>query len=66
MNLLIEVGNLDGLIYLILAIMFGPAILLGFIGFLLFKNNKKAAKVFFILAAVYVIVSLGLCGSMLM
>lgn len=66
MNLLIEIGNLDGLIYLILAIMFGPAILLGFVGALLHKNNKKAAKVFFILAAVYIIVSLGLCGTMIM
>ena len=61
----LEVGNLDGLVYLILAIMFGPAILLAIIGFAIMKNNKKTAKVFFILAAVYVIISLGLCGGLM-
>ena len=58
--------NLDGLIYLIVAIMFGPAILLAIIGFAVLKKNKKAAKVLFILAAVYVIISLRICGSMMM
>ncbi|PIA78936.1 hypothetical protein BFR04_05290 [Gaetbulibacter sp. 4G1] len=58
--------NLDGLIYLIIAIMFGPAILLTIVGFAILKKNKKAAKVLFILAAVYVIISLGICGSMMM
>ena len=57
--------NLDGLIYLIVAIMFGPAILLSIIGFAVLKKNKKAAKVLFILAATYVIISLGICGSMM-
>ena len=64
MNLL-EVGNLDGLLVLIIAIMFGPAILLAIIGFAVLKKNKKAAKILFILAAVYVIISLGICGSMM-
>ncbi len=58
--------NLDGLIYLIIAIMFGPAILLTIVGFAILKKNKKAAKVLFILAAIYVIISLGICGSMMM
>ena len=58
--------NLDGLIYLIIAIMLGPAILLTIIGFAVIKKNKKAAKVLFIMAAVYVIVSFGICGSMMM
>ena len=57
--------NLDGLIYLIVAIMFGPAIILAIIGFVLLKKHKKAAKVLFILAAIYVIVSLGICGSIM-
>ncbi|WP_396602537.1 hypothetical protein [Algibacter sp. R77976] len=57
--------NLDGLIYLIIAIMFGPAILLAIIGFAVLKRNKKAAKVLFILATIYVLVSLGICGSMM-
>lgn len=64
-TLLIEVGNLDGLVLLIAAIMFGPSIILAIIGFLLLKRNKKAAKVFFILAVVYLLVSLGICGSMM-
>ncbi|AXP80671.1 hypothetical protein CJ739_1583 [Mariniflexile rhizosphaerae] len=61
----LEIGNLDGIFVLIIAIMLGPAILLAIIGFALRKNNKKASKVLFILAAVYVIVSLGICGSMI-
>ena len=63
--LLIEPGNLDGLIILIVAVMFGPAILLAIIGFTVLKKNKKAAKVLFILAAVYMIVSLGICGALM-
>ena len=66
MKLLIEVGNLDGLVALIVAIMFGPAILLAIVGFALFKKHRKAAKVFFILAIVYLIVSLGICGTLMM
>ncbi|WP_452230522.1 MULTISPECIES: hypothetical protein [unclassified Lacinutrix] len=62
---LLEVGNLDGLVIMIVSIMFGPAILLTIIGAAVFKKNKKAAKILFILAAVYVIVSLGICGSMM-
>jgi len=58
--------NLDGLIYLILAIMLGPALFLAFVGFIIRKHNKKAAKIFYILGAVYAIVSLGICGSMIM
>ncbi|GAA3592024.1 hypothetical protein Q4Q39_05365 [Flavivirga amylovorans] len=57
--------NLNGLIVLIIAVMFGPAILLAIIGLAVRKKNKKAAKVLFILAAVYVIVSLGICGGMM-
>lgn len=65
MSLLLEPGNLDGLVILIVAIMFGPAILLAIIGFAVLKKNKKAAKVLFILAAVYLIVSLGICGVLM-
>ncbi|TLF46542.1 hypothetical protein [Maribacter aurantiacus] len=61
-----EVGNLDGLFVLILLIMFGPAILLGIIGVVLMgKNKKKSGKVFLILAGVYMLISLGVCGSMI-
>lgn len=57
--------NFDGLLLMIVAIMFGPAILLAIIGAFLFKKNKKAAKVLFILAAVYLIISLGICGALI-
>ncbi len=57
--------NFDGLILLIVAIMFGPAIILAIIGAFLLKKNKKAAKVLFILAAVYLIISLGICGALI-
>ena len=61
-------GNMDlsGLVILIVLIMFGPAIIMAIIGFAILKKNKKAAKVLFILAAVYLIISLGICGSMMM
>lgn len=66
-NLALEVGNLDGLVILILLIMFGPAILLGIIGVVLMtKNKKKPGKVFLILAGVYLLISLGVCGSMIL
>lgn len=65
MNTFLEVGNLDGLLILIIAIMLGPAILLTIIGFAIKSKNKKVAKVLFILATIYVIVSLGICGSMM-
>lgn len=65
MRLLLEVGNLDGLVFMFAAIMFGPAILLTIIGLAVYKKNKKAAKVLFIISAVYVIISLGICGALI-
>ena len=66
MNTIIEVGNLDGLVWLILAIMLGPAILLFIIGGILAANQKKkASKVFFILGGLYLLVSFGTCGAIL-
>jgi len=58
-------ANLDGLVYFLAAIMLGPAIILAIIGFTVLKKNKKAAKVLFILATVYLIVSLGICGALM-
>ena len=63
--LLIENMNLDGLLIIIVLIMLGPAILLAIIGFALLKKNKKAAKIVFILAALYLIISLGICGVLM-
>ncbi|WP_299332985.1 hypothetical protein [uncultured Psychroserpens sp.] len=65
MDLLLEPGNLDGLVILIVLVMFGPAIVLALVGFGVLKKYKKAAKVLFILAALYLIVSLGICGALM-
>lgn len=62
---ILEVGNLDGLVVIIALIMFGPALLLAIIGFIVFKKHKKAAKVLWILAGIYLLVSLGICGAMI-
>ncbi|MBP2830794.1 hypothetical protein J8281_01225 [Aquimarina sp. U1-2] len=64
--ILFEPGSLDGIIYIILAILLGPPAFLSFIGFLLFYNRqRKAGKVFFILAGIYLVVGLGICGVMM-
>ena len=55
----LEVGNLDGIVVLIALVMFGPALLLLIIGLILnSKQNKKAAKVFFILAGAAISISI--------
>ena len=62
----LEVGNLDGFFTLILLVMFGPALLFLIVGFILRSQQKrKAAKVFFILAGVYLLISLGICGGII-
>ncbi|WP_047549125.1 hypothetical protein [Psychroserpens sp. Hel_I_66] len=65
MSLIIEPGNLDGLLIMIIAIMLGPGILLTLIGAAVYKKNKTAAKVLFIIAVVYTIISLGICGALI-
>ncbi|MCB0456279.1 MAG: hypothetical protein R2776_05695 [Flavobacteriaceae bacterium] len=65
MMVLLEGGYLDGLIYLVLAVLLGPAIILAIIGAALKKKYKKAAKVLFIIAVVYSIVSLGIFGALM-
>lgn len=58
--------NLDGIFVFIFLIMFGPALLFLLIGAILFaKQKKKAGKFFMILAGVYLLISLGICGSMM-
>jgi len=62
----LEVGNLDGLFVLLALIMIGPAILFLIVGgILMAKKNKKAGKIFFILAGVYLLISFGICGVMM-
>ncbi|WP_299438129.1 hypothetical protein [uncultured Aquimarina sp.] len=65
-SILLEVGNLNGIVYFILLILLGPPVLLGIIGLILFRTkNRKAGKVFFILAGVYLVVGLGICGALI-
>ncbi|WP_430907076.1 hypothetical protein [Maribacter sp. 2-571] len=61
----LEVGNLDGLLTIIFLIMLGPPLVLVLIGVLSQKKNKKIAKVCYILAGVYLVVSLGICSGAL-
>lgn len=63
--LALEIGNLDGLLFLIIAVMVGPSILLGIIGAFLWKKYRKAAKILFILAVVYLLISFGICGALI-
>lgn len=58
-------ANFDGLVYFFALIMLGPALVLFGVGLLLRKSNKKAAKVLYILAGVYLLVSLGICGGLM-
>jgi len=64
--ILLEGGNYDGIVLLIMFIMFGPPLLFTIIGFSIRKNYPTAAKVLFILAVVYLIAGLGICGNMLL
>lgn len=65
-TIFLEIGNLDGLFALILLVMFGPALLFLILGFVFrSKQRKKASKVFFILAGVYLLISLGTCGAII-
>ncbi len=61
----LEVGNLDGLVVMLLLIMLGPAIILAIVGLAIIKKHKKTSKVLFILAVVYTIISLGVCGAIM-
>lgn len=61
----LEVGNLGGLVAFFIAIMVGPPILMAIIGFAVRKNNPNAAKVCFIIGALYLIIGLGICGTLL-
>lgn len=62
----LEVGNLDGLLVLILLVLLGLPSLLIIVGFVVKKNRPEVAKALFILAAVYLLVGLGICGSLML
>ena len=61
----LEVGNLNGLVFFLVLIMIGPPALFSIIGLAVRKINPKASKVMFILAVVYLLIGLGICGSMM-
>ncbi len=55
------------LFILIILLILSPAIILSIIGGALYYNGKrKTPKILFIIATVYVIISLGICGTMMM
>lgn len=64
--MILEVGNLDGLVVFFALLLFGPALLFLIIGVVLFaKEKKKGGKIFIILAGVYLLISLGTCGVLM-
>lgn len=54
-----------GIIFIMLMILFGPPLILSIIGYAIRVDKPKKAKVFYILAALYLLIGLGICGSML-
>ncbi|MFS4469016.1 hypothetical protein [Maribacter sp. 2210JD10-5] len=63
--LLLEGGTLDlgGIIIMIFLIMLGPPLLFLIIGIILIiKKKKKAGKIFCIIAGIYLLICLGICG----
>ncbi len=58
--------NLENLVFIIPAIiMFGPPLILAIVGAKKLESNKKVAKILFIIAAVYLIVGVGMCAHFL-
>ncbi len=65
-NLVIEGGNYFWAFVFVLTITLGVPSLLIIIGLILrTKKKKKASKVLFIIATIYLIICLGVCGSMM-
>jgi|UniRef100_UPI004049C19B hypothetical protein len=65
-HLLIEGGDYALIILIVLAIMFGIPIIIALIGYSYRNKKEKTAKVFYIIAGVYMLISLGFCGSMML
>lgn len=69
MSLLVLEGNMDGLgilVFTIFFIGFGIPIILAIIGGVMrSKGKKNAAKVLWIISSIYLLISLGICGSLL-
>jgi len=65
MKTLILEGDYTAIAVIILGIMFGPPILFFIIGLSYRHKRPKTAKVFYIIATIYLLISLGICGSMM-
>lgn len=64
--LFFEGGDYSIIVHILLLILLGPPALLSGIGIILFrKNYRRAGKIFFIIAGIYLIVGLGICGALL-
>ena len=63
----LEIGSTDmfGIFAIIFGIMFGPPLILLLIGLSRRKTNPDTAKKFYIAAVVYLIVSGGICASLM-
>lgn len=60
-------GNDLGYLYVaivIILVVLSPAIILAIAGVILRKKKPKTAKICFIIAGVYLLVGLGICGSL--
>jgi hypothetical protein len=54
-----------GVVILVLLVMFGVPIIIFIIGGLIRKKYKIVSNILFIIATIYLIVSLGFCGGMI-
>lgn len=57
-----EIGSL---IFLILLVMFGPPVLFIILGAVKRTSNKETSRIFFVLAAVWLLVGGGICASIM-
>ena len=63
MNALLMEANYVPIILLLIVIAIGIPIILFIVGLVRFRKNKKQGKIILIIAAVYSIISFGICGG---
>lgn len=61
----LEILKVDGIIFQLILLMIVPPILLTLIGFTIKKKKPYLAKGFFSLAVFYLLIGLGICGSLM-
>jgi len=62
---MILLNGIGTLIFTILGVWFGPPLILTIIGISRFRENRKLAKILFIIAVIYVLIGAGICASIL-